>query len=123
MVLSSLYSLGAMTVICLAVIIMFNFFFRIPHFTRGPTTEANVEKALSQIRGLERWIGGLENESVLFVRDPFNVDGKPYQIIIEVGTLRIYSFGPDRDNDRMTTLYSPTNGLISDGDLFLQTRR
>ncbi len=51
-------------------------------------------------------------------RDTFDKDN-PYKILIlDGGEILAYSYGPDRDDDRCSVAYSPSNGTQSNGDIY-----
>lgn len=55
--------------------------------------------------------------------DPF-ADGAPLRIVAGApGGWALSSLGPDGDDDRASIAYDPTNGTLSDGDLFVTVPR
>jgi prepilin-type N-terminal cleavage/methylation domain-containing protein len=54
--------------------------------------------------------------------DPFGIDGIYLHYLNDRALLGEYwiefSFGPDKDRENSTVYYDPTNGTISDGDLY-----
>lgn len=53
--------------------------------------------------------------------DPFG-DG-PLEFASAPDSITIYSHGPDEDDDHISVEYDPTNGVISNGDIFLKVPR
>lgn len=51
--------------------------------------------------------------------DLFDDKGKPYRFVISQDAWKLYSLGPDSDDDGGNIIYNPENGLISDGDIVL----
>ena len=56
-------------------------------------------------------------------QDPFNDQGKPYVYITNGVTCRVYSLGPDSDDDFGNITYDPKNGNISNGDIVVEVER
>lgn len=55
--------------------------------------------------------------------DIFNKPESLKRSLLNADTLAIYSHGPDKDDDKSMILYDPTNGTISDGDIFVKVPR
>ena len=54
-------------------------------------------------------------------RDLFQSTNPVRSVRDEAGEIEfVYSFGPDEDDDRCTIAYDPTNGTVSDGDIFMK---
>jgi hypothetical protein len=52
--------------------------------------------------------------------DPFNGDAFRYKPAPDGNTYGLYGVGPDRKDEGTAVLYDPTNGTISDGDIFFK---
>ncbi|MFH1339232.1 MAG: hypothetical protein ABIH40_05275 [Candidatus Omnitrophota bacterium] len=51
------------------------------------------------------------------IYDLFDDERKPYRFVIFQDTWKLYSLGPDSDDDGGVIIYNPENGLISGGDI------
>ncbi|MFH1338435.1 MAG: hypothetical protein ABIH40_01110 [Candidatus Omnitrophota bacterium] len=69
----------------------------------------------SDIEEIIKFSPELEN----YVYDIYDGGKKPYRFSVSDGEWKLYSLGPDGDDDKGKILYDQTQGLISDGDIVL----
>lgn len=79
----------------------------------GGLTRSKVSRTLGE---LSRFPSIIATRGEIPQNDPW---GKPYTLYHDGNSIYYYSWGPNQSNDGGTVLYDPTNGIISDGDIFI----